>query len=360
MAFSKVVEIAGRSVGVGHPCFLVAEMSANHEGSFEKAMELVRAAKRVGADAIKLQTYRPDTITLDVNKPDFKLPKESPWAESGTLYRLYEKAFTPWEWHAPLFAEAKKLGLIAFSSPFDATAVDLLEKLDAPAYKIASLEIGDVPLLKRVAQTRKPVILSSGVAEKADIKLALDTLSAAGAERVILLKCNTSYPASDETIHLRSMRDLGDSFGVPIGFSDHTIGIGVPIAAVALGACLIEKHFILGGENESVDGFFSLDEAGFRGMVTEIRRAEAALGNEKYVLDDSSRASRYLRRSLYVTARIRKGEIFTNANVRSVRPAHGLEPRYLDEILGKPAARDLEPGDRVSWDAVELGTRKAG
>lgn len=353
MASSKVVEIAGRPVGAGLPSFIVAEVSANHGGDYQKALAIVRAAKRVGADAVKFQTYRADTITLNVDKPDFRLPKDSPWADSGTLYKLYEKAFTPWEWHAPLFEEARKLGLIPFSSPFDATAVDLLRKLEAPVYKIASLEIGDVPLLKRVAATGKPVILSTGVAEKADVKLALETLRNAGCHQVIVLKCNTAYPAPDEVIHLRSMRDLEDTFDVPVGFSDHTIGIGIPVAAVALGACVIEKHFILASDDSSVDGFFSLDENGFAEMVRQIRRVEAALGNAEYALDEASKKSRYLRRSLYVTRGIKKGEAFTAENMRSVRPAHGLEPKHYDEILGKRAKRDLEPGDRVSWDVVE-------
>ena len=347
------IKIGQHTLGLGHPTFIVAEMSGNHGGSLERAIEIVRAAKRAGADAIKLQTYTADTITLNCDFDDFRLPAESPWADSATLWDLYNEAHTPWEWHEEIAFEARKSSLEVFSSPFDETAVDLLESLDVSAYKIASPEITHIPLLKRVATTGKPVIVSTGVADLIDIKLALDTLRDAGAKDIILLKCTSSYPAPPEESNLITMTDMVSRFEVLSGLSDHTMGTATALASVVLGGCFIEKHLTLDDEKETVDSFFSSGELEFSSMVQDIRLVEKSLGKQSYEITKSALPSLRGRRSLYVSAPIKAGELFTELNIKSVRPSFGLHPKYYDDIIGRVAKCDLEMGERLSWDVVK-------
>lgn len=349
----STIQIGKAKLGIGCPVFLVAEMSGNHGGSLDRAIEIVRAAKRAGANAIKLQTYTADTITIKSDREDFCIPAKSPWAESCTLWDLYQKAHTPWDWHEAIFCEAHKLGLEVFSSPFDESAVQLLESLDSSAYKIASPEITDIPLLECVARTGKPVILSTGLSELKDIELALDTLRGAGAKDIIVLKCTTAYPAPAEECNLRVVADIITRFNVLSGLSDHTIGTAAAIASVSLGANFIEKHFTLDDGKKTVDSFFSLGEEEFKRLVNDVRFVEKALGEVTYEISVSARSSLGGRRSLYVSAEIKAGEVLTESNVKSVRPAFGLHPKYYKEILGRHAACDLLPGDRLNWDVIE-------
>ncbi len=347
------VKIGKHTLGSGNPTFIVAEMSGNHGGSLERAIDIVRAAKRVGADAVKLQTYKADTITLDCNSEDFLLPTESPWADSETLWKLYDEAHTPWEWHEEIVAEARKLDLEIFSSAFDETAVDFLEDLDVSAFKIASPEITHIPLLKKVAKTGKPVIVSSGIAELVDIELALDTLRSSGARDIILLKCTSSYPAPPEESNLITITDMMSRFEVLSGLSDHTMGTAAAIASVALGGCFIEKHFNLDDEKETVDSFFSSGEVEFGNMVRDVRLVEKSLGKQSYEITKSALPNVRGRRSLYVSASMKAGELFTDLNIKSVRPSFGLHPKYFDDVVGRAAKCDLEMGQRLSWDLIE-------
>lgn len=333
-------------------CIIVAEMSANHHGDKQLAIETIRAAKRAGADAIKMQTYTPDTITLDCDKPDFVINEGSIW-DGRKFYELYQKAYTPWEWHKELFDVAHEEGLMCFSSPFDKTAVDLLESLDAPMYKIASFEITDIPLIEYTASKMKPMIMATGIAEMADIQLAVDACRRVGNNDITLLKCTSAYPAPVEEANVIMIRDLAERFGVKSGLSDHTIGAMVPVLAVANGATMIEKHFILNKQIESEDASFSMDENEFRDMAQKVRLAEAAMGEVDYTLTDKMKNSRTACRSLYVAKDIKAGEKITEENVRSVRPGFGLHPKYLPEVLGKIAVRDLEMGERFSLDMIQ-------
>lgn len=347
------MRIGNHTLGPRHPTFIVAEMSGNHGGSLERALEIVRAAKRSGADAIKLQTYTADTITLKCDREDFLIPTGTPWEDHSTLWDLYDKAHTPWDWHETIFREARALGLEVFSSPFDESAVALLEQLGAPAYKIASPEITDIPLLERVARTGKPVIISTGISEHADIELALTTLRDAGASDIIVLKCTTAYPAPIEESNLRTISDMISRFGVLSGLSDHSIGTAAPVAAVALGASFIEKHFTLDDSKETVDSFFSSGEEEFTRMVQDIRLVEKALGCVSYAISPSALPSLRGRRSLYVSADIKAGEKITMHNIKSVRPSFGLHPKHYKKLLGRSAKCDLQLGDRLSWDVIE-------
>lgn len=346
------IRIGKALVGHGQPAFMIAEMSGNHAGSLERALDIVRAAKRAGADAIKLQTYTADTITLRCDRDDFRLPDASPWASHSTLWDLYNEAHTPWDWHPVIFQEARRLGLEVFSSPFDASAVDFLESLGAPAYKIASPEITDIPLLERVAATGKPVIISLGVACPGDISLALDTLRAKGANEIVVLKCTSAYPAPVEEANLQTIADIPIRFGALSGLSDHTPGTLAAVAAICLGANVVEKHFTLSDGEESVDSFFSLDENQFSSMVRDVRWVEKAMGCVSYDISPSSELSLRGRRSLYVSATVKKGELFTHDNVKSVRPAFGMHPKHYHDVIGRHASRDLELGDRLDWDAI--------
>ena len=329
-------------------CIIVAEMSANHHGDKQLAIETIRAAKRAGADAIKMQTYTADTITLDCDKPDFVINEGSIW-DGRKFYELYQKAYTPWEWHEELFNVAKEEGLMCFSSPFDKTAVDLLESLDAPMYKIASFEITDIPLIEYAASKMKPMILATGIAEIEDIQLAVDTCRRVGNNDITLLKCTSAYPAPVEEANVIMIRDLAERFGVKSGLSDHTIGAMVPVLAVANGAVMIEKHFILNKDVESEDASFSMDENEFREMVKKVRLAEAAMGKVDYSLTEKMKGSRTACRSLYVAEDVKAGDLVTEQNVRSVRPGYGLHPKYLPEALGKRFVKDCKKGERLEW-----------
>ncbi|WP_438969477.1 pseudaminic acid synthase [Nonlabens sp.] len=339
------MNIDGKEIGNNNPCFIIAELSANHNGNLEVALETVRAAKRAGADCIKLQTYTPDTLTIDCNKDDFII-KGTLW-EGQNLYSLYEKAYTPWDWHKEIMDLAKELGLVCFSSPFDFTAVDFLEELKVPAYKIASFEITDIPLIEYVASKGKPVIISTGIATIPDIELALETCRKVGNNNISLLKCTSSYPAPIDEANMMMIKDLQERFDVIPGLSDHTMGSIVPVVATSLGAKIIEKHFILDKSIGGPDASFSMDEAEFKEMVDQVRLAESALGSVNYELTEKQEKGKFFSRSLYVVKDIKKGELFTSENVRSIRPGFGLHPKYYYDMLGTEAKEDFLKGDRL-------------
>ncbi len=330
--------------------FIVAELSANHGHKLEVALESVRAAKEAGADAIKIQTYTADTLTLNCDKPDFRLGKGL-W-EGEIYYTLYQKAYTPWEWHQAIYDEAKKQGLICFSTPFDKTAVEFLEELNNPIMKIASFEITDVGLLEYAAKKGRPMVISTGIATPEDIELAVKTCKDAGNNDITLLKCTSAYPAPIEAANLMTMVDMKQRYGVKVGLSDHTMGYDVAVAAVALGATLVEKHFIMDRSIGGPDAAFSMEKEEFAAMVKAIHNVEKALGEVVYPTDPSKIKGREFSRSLYVAKDIKAGEKITEENVRSVRPGFGLHPKYLPEVLGKIAVRDLEMGERFSLDMI--------
>lgn len=332
--------------------FIIAELSANHNGSKKIAIESIKAAKRTGADAIKLQTYTADTITINSKKEDFKIDQGTIW-DGKYLYDLYKEAYTPWEWHKELFDIARSEGLVCFSSPFDFTAIDFLETLNNPIYKIASFEITDIPLIEYAASKGKPMIISTGIAELADIELALDACRRMKNEQITLLKCTSSYPAPINETNLLMIQDLAERFNVTTGLSDHTLGITLPVAATVMGAKVIEKHFILDKSIGGPDASFSLDEKEFTSMVKAVREAEVAIGKVDYSLTSKMRASRQHSRSLYIVNDIRKGETFTNENIRSIRPGFGLHPKYYPEVIGKKAVKDLERGTALKLDHFE-------
>ncbi len=345
------MNINGKQVGTGEPVYIVAELSANHGGSLEKACETIRAAAGAGADAIKVQTYRADTVTIDCDNDCFTIKGGTIW-DGANLYRLYEQAYTPWEWHPELQRVAHESGLDFFSTPFDDTAVDFLEEMNVPCHKVASFELVDLPLLKKVGSTGKPVIMSTGMASKEEIQEAVDTLKEAGCTELVLLKCTSSYPADPAEANLRTLPDLAAAFGCPVGLSDHTMGIAVSVAAVALGACLIEKHFTLSRAAGGPDSSFSLEPAEFKQLVEEVRIAEQSLGTVCYGGTASEEKSKAHRRSLFVVKDMKKGEPFTSENVRVIRPANGLHPRELDTVLGKTAAQDIAFGTPLDWTLV--------
>ncbi len=333
-------------------CFIIAELSANHGHNIEIAKETIRAAKRAGADAIKLQTYTPDTITLAANTKDFRI-KGTVW-DGQYLYDLYKDAYLPWEWHKELFDIAKEEELVCFSSPFDKTAVDLLEGLDCPIYKIASFEITDIPLIEYVASKGKPVIISTGIADEKDIDLALETCRKVGNEEIILLKCTSAYPAKIEDANLVMIKDMAERYNVITGLSDHTLGTLVPALSVAMGAKVIEKHFIIDKSIGGPDASFSLDEKEFAEMVKSVRKAEKAMGKVEYSLTEAKIKSRAFSRSLYVVKDIKKGEVITKENVRSVRPGYGLHPKYYNKVIGKIANRTLKFGMRLDLNSIDF------
>lgn len=330
---------------------IIAEISANHNQDIEVAKKTISEIKKSGANCVKLQTYTPDTLTIDSDKDDFKI-KDSIW-KGKSLFSLYNEAYTPWEWHKELFSFAKKEGLICFSSPFDKTAVDLLEDLKAPAYKIASFEINDIELIKYVASKRKPIILSTGVADYQDIQLAIETCKKAGNNEIILLKCTSSYPAPLEDANLTMIQKYSEDFNVITGLSDHTIGDTCPIAAVSLGARVIEKHFILDRKMGGPDASFSMNPKEFSKMVKSIREVEKALGKIDYNLTENQKKGKVFSRSLYVTKEIKKGERFDNSNVRSIRPGFGLHPKELKNIIGEYSNQDIEKGERFSLKFIK-------
>lgn len=336
---------------------IVAELSANHAGSLQVAIDTIKAAKRAGADAIKLQTYTADTLTLDCNLPDFTINNGSLW-DGRTYYDLYKEAYTPWEWHAELFRIAKEEGLIIFSTPFDKTAVDFLETLDNPIYKIASFEITDIPLIEYAASKMKPMVISTGIAQIDDIELAVETCRRVGNNDVTLLKCTSSYPAPIEEANLCMIKEMAERFGVKTGLSDHTIGSIAPIVAITQGATMIEKHFILDHSIGGPDAAFSMDEKEFAQMVKDVRMAESSLGTISYDLTQKQQDNRCFARSLYVVEDIKQGDIITEKNIRSVRPGYGLHPKYYKQIIGKTINCSLSLGDRITWDVINNANRE--
>ena len=332
--------------------FIIAELSANHNGSLETAIETIRAAKRTGADAIKLQTYTADTMTLDVKSPDFMLSQGTIW-DGKYLHDLYKEAYTPWEWHKELFKVAEEEGLICFSSPFDNSAVDFLEDLNVPAYKIASFEITDIPLIEYVASKGKPVIISTGIAAKEDIELALNACRRMGNNDIALLKCTSSYPAPIEEANMIMIKDLSEQYNVISGLSDHTMGNTVPVVATAMGAKIIEKHFILNKNIGGPDASFSMDEEEFSNMVKAVREAEKAVGKVDYELTEKQKKGRDFSRSIYIVEDIKAGEKITKKNVRSIRPGFGLHPKYMKEIIGKFVNVDLQRGKAFNLEYID-------
>jgi N-acetylneuraminate synthase len=346
------IRIGERTICNGGDPLVIAEMSGNHNQSLDTALAIVQAAAEAGADAIKLQTYTADTITLDVRSGPFVITdKNSPWV-GRNLYELYHEAHTPWEWHEPIFQRTKELGLLAFSTPFDPTAVDFLEDLAVPAYKVASFELVDLPLIEKIARTGKPLIMSTGMATLAEIDDAVRTARSAGAKEIVLLKCSNAYPAQPEEMNLRTIPHMAGAFDVPTGLSDHTLGVAVPVAAVALGAAVIEKHFTLSRNLPGPDVAFSLEPHEFRDMVEAVRVAQRATGRVDYGMSEREAASRAHRRSLFVVRDIRAGEPFTDHNVRSVRPSDGLPPKFLRQVLGRHATQDLKAGTPLDWRQI--------
>lgn len=339
-----------RKIGPGHPAYIVAEMSANHNQDFDQAVRIIEAAKEAGADAIKLQTYRPDTITIDESNEYFQI-RGTVW-QGEKLYDLYAKAYTPWEWQPKLKAIANKLGLDFFSTPFDTTAVDFLEKMEVPAYKIASFELIDLPLLRKVARTGKPIIMSTGMGSLAEIEEAVVTIREAGNKDIALLKCTSAYPAHPKEMNLRTIPHLREAFRVPVGLSDHTLNIAIPVAAVALSASLVEKHLTLSRDIATPDSAFSLEPKEFNEMVEAIRVTERALGHIHYGMSEQESASRIFRRSLFVVRDMKENEMFTDQNVRSIRPGYGLHPRFLKHVLGRHATSAIRKGTPLNWDLV--------
>lgn len=346
------MHIGGFEINDSSKTFIIAELSANHNQDKQVALDTIKAAKACGADAIKLQTYTADTLTIDCSSEYFQIQHGTLW-DGTTLYKLYQQAYTPWEWHRELFDAAKAEGLVCFSSPFDKTAVDFLESLDAPAYKIASFEIQDIPLIEYAASKGKPVIISTGIATAEDIQLAVDTCRGVGNEQIILLKCTSSYPAPVELANMKTMVDLKTRFNVMVGLSDHTMGNTVPVVATALGGKVIEKHFILDKSVGGPDADFSLTPEEFTSMVQDVRNAELALGTVSYELAEKVEKNRKFGRSLFAVENIKAGEILTEKNIRSIRPGYGLHPRYYKEVLGKLAVRDMEKGTPLSFEYIQ-------
>jgi len=348
---NSYIEIETRRIGRKFPVYIIAELSGNHQQDFSQAVKLIKTAAEVGADAVKLQTYTPDTLTIDCHNEYFQIGQGTLW-EGRNLYDLYGEAYTPWEWQPQLKRIANELGLALFSTPFDFSAVDFLEEMGVPAYKIASFEIVDIPLIRRIARTGKPIIMSTGMATLAEIDEAVQAIHDEGNNQLALLKCTSAYPAPPEEMNLRTIPHLAEAFGVPVGLSDHTLGITVPVTAVALGARIIEKHFTLSREAGGPDAAFSLEPREFKKMVEAVRVAERALGTVNYQVTEKEQASRVFRRSLFVVQDMKAGETFTLENVRSIRPGYGLHTRYIDNILGRQAATDIKRGTPLQWELV--------
>lgn len=345
------ITINGRKIGPGYPTYIIAEMSANHGQDINNAIKIIYAAKAAGADAIKLQTYTADTMTIDCDNEYFKI-KGTIW-EGQSLYRLYQKALTPWEWHPRLKELCDSVGLDLFSTPFDPTSVDFLEKQNVPVYKIASFEVVDIPLLRKIAKTGKPIIMSTGMATAEEIYEAIQTLVDAGNESIVLLKCTSAYPAPPQEMNLNTMVYLAQAYKVPVGLSDHTLGSAVAVASVALGGCIVEKHLTLSRQDPGPDSAFSTEPHEFKAMVDDIRTVEKALGKVTFEVTEKERENRVFRRSLFVVRDMRKGEIFTDENVRSIRPGHGMSTRYLNQVYGRIALNDIKKGTPLSEDLVD-------
>jgi N-acetylneuraminate synthase len=347
-----VMRIGNKTIGQGEPPFIIAEMSGNHNQSLARALEIVDAAARAGAHALKIQTYTADTMTLNLSEGAFRIDDPNSLWAGRTLHDLYDEAHTPWEWHQPIFERCRTHGLIGFSTPFDATAVDFLETCDVPCYKIASFENTDIPLIRKVAATGKPVIMSTGMAGVAELDESVRALREAGCEDFVLLKCTSTYPASPDCSNVRTIPHLRQLFGCEVGLSDHTHGNGVAVAAVALGATVVEKHFTLSRADGGIDSAFSLEPAEMAQLVTECERAWLSLGEVRYGATEPEKASLAYRRSLYVVRDMRAGEIFSAENVRAVRPGHGLAPKHIDSFIGRPLKRDAKRGEPLSWDML--------
>ena len=349
----KNIKITNRLIGPDHRPFIIAEMSGNHNQSLDRALEIVDAAADAGADAIKLQTYTADTMTIQARHGLFQINDEESIWKGNSLYQLYQKAHTPWEWHRPIFEHARQRGLIPFSSPFDATAVDFLEELDVPLYKIASFENTDHPLLKKVAATGKPVIMSTGLTQLSELDESVRLLREHGCKELILLKCTSTYPASPEHSNIRTMAHMQDLFeDILVGVSDHTLGIGVPLAATALGACVIEKHFTLCRADGGVDSTFSLEPHELQSLVVESERAWQSLGRVKYGVQEAEKGNKRFKRSVYVVRDIKTGEPFSASNLRVIRPGDGLPPSYFERVIGKVARKDIKAGTPLNWEVV--------
>ena len=350
---NKGISIAGRMVGLDHKPFIIAEMSGNHNQSLERAFAIVDAAAAAGAHALKLQTYTADTMTLDIDTGDFVITDPKSLWRGRNLYDLYREAHTPWDWHKPIFERARKLGMVPLSTPFDDTAVDFLESLDSTVYKIASFENTDLPLIRKVARTGKPMISSTGMASVVEIGEAVHAARETGCKDLILLKCTSTYPATPENTNISTIPNLRTTFGVEVGLSDHTMGVGVAVASIALGATVIEKHFTLARADGGVDSTFSLEPAELKSLVIETERAWQSLGHVSYGTSSAQEAnSLAFRRSLYISRDVKKGEALTPENVRAIRPGFGLAPKWLDFILTRKAAKDISRGTPVSWDIL--------
>ena len=347
------INIAGRIIGPGHPPFIIAEMSGNHNQSLDRALAIVEAAAKAGAHAVKLQTYTADTMTLDIAEREFFINDPDSLWKGRSLYELYKEAYTPWEWHKPIFDRCRELGLIYLSTPFDETAVDFLEELDVPCYKIASFENTDIPLIRKVAATGKPMIISTGMATIAELDETVRTAREAGCRDLILLKCTSSYPATPENTNILTISHMRELFACEVGLSDHTMGIGVAVASVALGATIIEKHFTLSRADGGVDSAFSMEPDEMRALVAETERAWQALGKVSYAPTEKEKKSLIFRRSLYIVQDMKKGDILTRENLRAIRPGLGLPPKYFDDVVGKKATKDIIRGMPLSWDLIE-------
>ena len=349
---ANAIEISGRLIGREHPPFIIAEMSGNHNQSLERALEIVEAVSKCGAHALKIQTYTPDTMTLNLDEREFHIGDPSSLWAGNSLYNLYAEACTPWEWHQPIFDRARALGLIAFSTPFDDSAVDLLESLHVPCYKIASFENTDLPLIRRVAATGKPMIISTGMASVAELDDTVRAAREAGCKDLILLKCTSTYPATPGNTNILTIPHLRDLFDCEVGLSDHTMGLGVSVASVALGATVIEKHFTLNRADGGVDSAFSMEPGEMAQLVTEAERAWQSLGKIAYGPTEAEKKSLMFRRSLYVVEDMKAGDVLTHANVRAIRPGLGLPNKYVDVVIGKHVARDVRRGTGLQWDLI--------
>jgi len=345
------IDLPNRRIGSGEPIYVIAEISANHNQDYDEAVRLIHEAKRAGADAVKLQTYTPDTLTIDCDNEYFRISKGTIW-DGQCLYNLYGEAYTPWEWHAGLMDEAKKSGIDIFSTAFDLSAVDLLEGLSVPVHKVASFEIVDIPLIEKMASTGKPLIISTGMATLAEIDEAVQAARNAGAEQIALLKCTSAYPAAPEEMNLRTIPNLTEAFDLPVGLSDHSLGIEVPIAAVVLGACIVEKHFTLSRSVSGPDSAFSLEPHEFGSMVKAIRIAEKALGKVHYGISEQEAKSRVFRKSLFVVKDVLAGQVLTEDNIRSIRPGQGMHPRHMKDVLGRTFACDIKRGTPLRFNMI--------
>ena len=347
-----MIKIRNHEIGACHPPFIIAEMSGNHNQSLERALDIVEAAAKSGAHALKIQTYTPDTMTLDLDEREFHIgDPQSLWSGSS-LYKLYGEAYTPWDWHKPIFDRARELGIIAFSTPFDETAVDFLESLDVPCYKIASFENTDLPLIRRVAATQKPIIISTGMASIAELDETVRTAREAGCKDLILLKCTSTYPATASNTNILTIPHMRELFGCEVGLSDHTMGLGVSVASIALGATVIEKHFTLNRADGGVDSTFSLEPTEMSQLVEESNRAWQALGKVSYGATDAEKKSLVFRRSLYIVEDLKAGDTLTKENVRAIRPGLGLPTKYLPQIIGRVVRQDLKRGTALSWELI--------